>query len=59
VFSTEAGLLVRREGRSRLLRGSELDATYADQHDCTVSNDTTHVACVHAGQAWVGTWDPF
>jgi hypothetical protein len=59
VISTEAGLLVRREGRSRLLRGSELDATYGDQHDCTVSNDTTHVACVHAGQAWVGTWDPF
>ena len=59
VVATEAGLLVRREGRSRLLRGSELDGTYADQHDCTVSNDTTHVACVHAGQAWVGTWDPF
>jgi len=57
VIATEAGLLVRREGRSRLLRGSELDGTYADQHDCTVSNDTTHVACVHAGTAWVGTWD--
>jgi hypothetical protein len=59
VIATEAGLLARREGRSRLLRGSELDGTYAEQHDCAVSNDTTHVACVHAGQAWVGTWDAF
>ncbi|HXX67723.1 MAG TPA: hypothetical protein VEK07_11100 [Polyangiaceae bacterium] len=57
VFATDAGLVVRGEAHTRLLRGSELDATYAEQRDCTVSNDATHVACVRAGRAWVGTWD--
>lgn len=57
VVATDAGFLVRGEARARLLRGEELDGTYAEQRDCTVSNDATHVACVRAGRAWVGTWD--
>ncbi len=58
VVPTGVGLLVRSlDARARLLRAPELDGTYADQRDCTVSNDATHVACVHAGKAWVGTWE--
>lgn len=57
VVSTSAGLLVRSPDRTRLLRAPELDGTYADQRDCTVGNDGTHVACIHAGRAWVGAWD--
>jgi hypothetical protein len=57
VVPTEVGFLVQSEGAARLLRASELDATYAEQHHCVVSSDTTHVACVRAGAAWVGTWD--
>jgi hypothetical protein len=57
VVPTSAGLLVRSPSRTRLLRAPELDGSYADQRDCTVSNDATHVACVHAGKAWVGAWD--
>jgi hypothetical protein len=48
---------VHDDARTRILRASELDATYAEQRDCAVSNDATHVACVRAGKAWVGTWD--
>jgi len=57
VVPTSAGLLVRSPDRTRLLRAPELDGTYADQRDCTVSNEASHVACVHAGRAWVGAWD--
>ena len=57
VVSTSVGLLVRSAARARLLRATELDGTWAEQHDCTVSNDATHVACVRAGKAWVGAWD--
>ncbi|MGO9837262.1 MAG: hypothetical protein ACLP1X_23955 [Polyangiaceae bacterium] len=57
VVPTGAGLVVRGPGRARLLRGAELDGSYAEQHDCAVSNDATHVACVRAGKAWVGTWE--
>jgi hypothetical protein len=57
VVATGAGLLVRSPDRTRLLRAPELDGTYADQRDCTVSNDASHVACVHTGRAWVGAWD--
>jgi hypothetical protein len=57
VTSTSAGLLVRSATRTRLLRAPELDGTWAEQRDCTVSNDATHVACVRAGKAWVGAWD--
>jgi len=59
VVSTVAGLLVRSATHSRLLRAPELDGTYADQRDCAVSNGATHVACVHAGRAWVGAWEGF
>jgi hypothetical protein len=59
VVATGTGLLVKRDGRARLYRAAELDGTYADQRDCTVSNDATHVACVRAGKAWVGAWDAF
>ncbi len=57
VVPTDVGFIVRGPGRSRWLRGSELDGTFAEQRDCAISNDTTHVACVRAGRAWVGTWD--
>jgi hypothetical protein len=57
VITTDAGFVVRGETRTRVLRGADLDGTYAEQRDCTVSNDATHVACVRAGRAWVGTWD--
>jgi hypothetical protein len=57
VVATSAGLLVRSAARVRLLRSPELDATWGEQHDCAVSNDATHVACVRAGKAWVGAWD--
>jgi hypothetical protein len=57
VVATGAGLLVRSPTRTRLLRASELDGTYGDEQGCAVSNDGTHVACVRAGSAWVGTWD--
>ncbi len=57
VIPTVAGVLVRSVTRARLLRAPELDGTYADQHDCAVSNGGTHVACVRAGRAWVGAWD--
>jgi hypothetical protein len=56
VVPTSAGLVVRGPGKARLLRAAELDGTYADQHDCVVSNDATHVACVRGGKAWVGAW---
>jgi hypothetical protein len=57
VASTSAGLLVRLGARSRLLRAPELDGAWAEQRDCAVSNDATHVACVRSGKAWVGAWD--
>jgi hypothetical protein len=57
VVPTSAGLLVRGSGRSRLLRAPELDAAWADEHDCAASNDGTHVACVRGARAWVGAWD--
>ena len=61
IVPTEAGLLVQQSiqkgARARLLRGRELDGTYGDQRGCVVSDDATHAACVHAGHAWVGTWD--
>jgi hypothetical protein len=57
VVATDAGLMVRGPTRARLLRARELDGTYADQRACVVSDDATHVACVHGGKAWVGSWD--
>lgn len=57
VVPTAFGFLVREGARARLLRASELEGTYGEQHDCVVSSDSTHVACVRAGRVWVGTWD--
>jgi hypothetical protein len=57
VVPTSAGLLVRGPTRSRLLRAPELDGSYTQLRDCTVSNDATHVACVRGDKAFVGTWD--
>jgi hypothetical protein len=56
VLPTRLGLLEKSSDRTRLLRAAALDGTYAEQRDCTVSNDGTHVACVRAGKAWVGAW---
>jgi hypothetical protein len=56
---TVAGLLVQSATRWHLFRAPELEGTYVEQHDCAVSNDGAHVACVRAGKAWVGTWDTF
>jgi hypothetical protein len=57
VVATSAGLLVLSSSRARLLRSTELDATWSDERDCAVSNDGAHVACVRAGRAWAGGWD--
>ncbi len=57
IVPTDIGFIVGGERRTRWLRASDLDGTFADQRDCAVSNDTTHVACIHGGRAWVGTWD--
>jgi hypothetical protein len=56
VVATGAGLIVRTARATRLLRAAELSGTYVDQQGCAVSDDGSHVACVHAGKAWVGTW---
>jgi len=56
---TSMGILVQSAGaaaKTRLLRGSDLDGTYAEQRDCAVSDDGTHVACVRAGRAWVASF---
>jgi hypothetical protein len=57
VIPTDVGFVVQGEAGSRLLRASELDNSYMEQEHCVVSNDATHVACVHLGAVWVGTWD--
>jgi hypothetical protein len=57
VVPTVAGLVARGPSRVRVLRAPELDGTYAEQRDCVISPDSAHVACVHAGRAWVGSWD--
>jgi hypothetical protein len=57
VVPTEVGFVAQSEAEVRILRASELDGTYDDQEHCVVSSDSTHVACVHGGAAWVGTWD--
>ncbi len=57
VVPTEAGFVVQSDAGVRLFRASELDGTYGEQEHCVVSNDTTHVACIHAGSVWAGTWD--
>ncbi len=56
---TSMGILVQGAGAStktRLLRGGELEGTYAEQRDCVVADDGAHVACVRAGRAWVATF---
>jgi hypothetical protein len=58
VVATGSGLVVRAGGRDRVFRAPELDGTYEEQQDCTVSNDQVHVACIQAGKVWVGIW-PF
>ncbi|MGH7271647.1 MAG: hypothetical protein ACREJ3_14545, partial [Polyangiaceae bacterium] len=58
VFATGAGLLVQGPAGARLFRAPELDGTYAEQRDCAVADDGSHVACVHGGKAWVGAWGP-
>jgi hypothetical protein len=58
VVPAAPGLLVRSGGRTRVLRAPELEGSYRDLRDCAVSNDGARVACVRAGKAWVGTWEP-
>jgi hypothetical protein len=57
VVATSAGLLVRGPSAARLLRSTLVDGAWADERDCTVNNDASHVACVRDGKAWVGAWD--
>lgn len=54
-FPTSLGVLVVG-ARARILRAPDVDGTYTDLRDCTVSDDATHVACVHAGKAWVAAF---
>jgi len=55
-YATSLGVLVQGETRSRVLRHASLDGTYAEQRDCTASDDGARVACVRAGKAWVATF---
>ncbi len=55
-FATSLGVLVQGPTKSRVLRQATLDGTYAEQRDCTASDDGTRVACVRAGKAWVATF---
>jgi hypothetical protein len=57
VVATSAGLLVRSPAGARLLRSPAPDAAWAEDRDCAVSNDASHVACVRRGKAWLGSWD--
>ena len=57
VVPASSGLVVRGAARARRVGAPARDGTYAEQRDCTVSDDGTRVACVHAGRAWVGAWD--
>jgi hypothetical protein len=57
VVPTGSGLIILGGTRARSFRAPELDGTYGDQRDCAVSNDATHVACVHGAKVWVGAWD--
>jgi hypothetical protein len=52
-IATSLGILVQGQAKSRMLRAQNLDGTYGEQRDCTVSDDGTHVACVRTGKAWV------
>jgi len=56
VVATSSGLVVRAGGRDRVLRAPELEGSYEDQQDCTVSNDQVYVACIQNGKVWVGAW---
>jgi hypothetical protein len=42
--------------RGRLLVAKELDGSYAELRDCTVSDDATRVACVRGNRVAVGIW---
>ncbi len=54
-IATSLGVLVQG-AKARLLRSTDLDGTYAEQRDCTASDDATHTACIRAGKAWVATF---
>lgn len=54
---TVEGVLVRGD-KTRLFRAEEWEGVYADLKDCTVSDDGSRVACVKAGRAMVGVWEP-
>jgi hypothetical protein len=55
VVPTNEGILVTG-ARTRLLRAKELDGGYSELYDCVVSDDTTRVACIRGGRAFVGIW---
>jgi len=54
--SSALGVLVTSAQKSRLVRSTDLDGTYAEQRDCTASDDGSRVACVRAGKAWVASF---
>jgi len=55
-YPSVLGVLVTSAQKSRLVRATDLDGTYAEQRDCTASDDGSRVACVRAGKAWVATF---
>jgi hypothetical protein len=55
-YASSLGVLVQGTSKARLVRSPDLDGTYAEQRDCTVSDDAAHVACVRAGKAWVASF---
>ncbi len=54
-IATSQGILVRAT-KSMRLKTKDLDGTYGEQRDCTVSNDGKRVACVRSGRAWVASF---
>jgi hypothetical protein len=55
-YPTALGILIQGPSNGHLVKGQGLDGTYQEQRDCTVADDATHVACIHAGKAWVATF---
>ena len=55
-YATSLGVLTQGTSKTRVLKAADLDGTYTEQRDCTVSDDGAHIACVRAGKAWVATF---
>lgn len=52
---TSQGIVVRGV-KTYIYRARDLEGVYGELRDCTVSDDSEHVACIRGGRAFVGTW---